>query len=108
MKQALLIALVCWLDDEGFESRQRLGFFLFTTVSIPALGPTQPPLKRVTGALSLGIKRPVREADHSPTSSAEVKNAWSYTFTPPIRLLGVVLSCSTEINLLLRFTFYYQ
>jgi hypothetical protein len=24
----------------------------------------------------LGIKRPVREADHSLPSSAEVKNAW--------------------------------
>jgi hypothetical protein len=39
-----------------------------------------------------GVKRLVREADHSPQSSAEVKNAWSYTFTPPIRLHGVVLS----------------
>jgi hypothetical protein len=27
----------------------------------------------VTGALSLGVKRPGREADHSPQSSAEVK-----------------------------------
>jgi hypothetical protein len=44
------------------------------------------------GALSLGIKRPGREADHSPPSSAEVKNAWSYTSTPPICLHGVVLS----------------
>jgi hypothetical protein len=26
-----------------------------------------------------GIKRPGREADHSPPSSVEVKNAWSYT-----------------------------
>jgi hypothetical protein len=33
-----------------------------------------------------------READHSPQSSAEVKNAWSYTSTPPIRLHGVMLS----------------
>jgi hypothetical protein len=29
-----------------------------------------------------GVKRLVREADHSPPSSAEVKNAWSYTSTP--------------------------
>jgi hypothetical protein len=28
-----------------------------------------------------GIKRPGRETDHSPPSSAEVKNTWSYTFT---------------------------
>jgi len=30
----------------------------------------------------MGIKRPGREADHSPPSSAEVKNAWRYTSTP--------------------------
>jgi hypothetical protein len=29
-----------------------------------------------------GVKRPGREADHSPPYSAEVKNAWSYTSTP--------------------------
>jgi hypothetical protein len=29
----------------------------------------------------LGVKRPGREADHSPPSSDEDKNAWSYTFT---------------------------
>jgi hypothetical protein len=45
-----------------------------------------------TGALSLRVKRPGREADHSPPSSAEVKNAWSYTSTLLIRLHGVVLS----------------
>jgi hypothetical protein len=28
-----------------------------------------------------GLKRPGREADHSPPSSAEIKNAWSYTST---------------------------
>jgi len=46
----------------------------------------------VPWALSLGVKRPGREADHSPPSSTEVKNAWSYTSTPPIHLNGVVLS----------------
>jgi hypothetical protein len=39
-----------------------------------------------------GVKRPGREADHSPPSSAEVKNIWSYTSTPPISLNGVLLS----------------
>jgi hypothetical protein len=38
-----------------------------------ALGPTQPPIQWVLEALSLGVKRPGREADHSPPSSAEVK-----------------------------------
>jgi hypothetical protein len=38
-----------------------------------ALGPTQPPSQWVPGALSLGVKRSGREADHSSQSSAEVK-----------------------------------
>jgi hypothetical protein len=29
-----------------------------------------------------------READHSSPSSAEVKNQWSYTFTPPYTLMA--------------------
>jgi hypothetical protein len=58
------------------------GNFLFTTASRTALGPTQPPNSWVPGVLSLGVKRPDREADHSPPSSTDVKNAWSYTSTP--------------------------
>jgi hypothetical protein len=38
------------------------------------------------------VNRPGREADHSPPSSAEVKNAWRYTSAPPVCLHGVVLS----------------
>jgi hypothetical protein len=40
-----------------------------------ALGPTQPPIQRIPGALSLEVKRPEREVHHSPPSSANVKNA---------------------------------
>jgi len=36
-----------------------------------------------TGVLSLEVKGPRREVDHSPPSNAEVKNEWSYTSTPP-------------------------
>jgi hypothetical protein len=38
-----------------------------------ALRTTQPPIQRVLGDLSLGVKQPDREADHSFPSSAEVK-----------------------------------
>jgi hypothetical protein len=47
--------------------------FKLSTTSRTALGPTQPPIQWVPGAHSLGVKRPGREADHSPPSSAEVK-----------------------------------
>jgi hypothetical protein len=60
----------------GSDSRWGLGIFLFTTASRTALGPTQPPIQWVPGALSLGV------TDHSPPSSAQVKNAWSYTSIP--------------------------
>jgi hypothetical protein len=36
-------------------------------------GAHQLPIQQVPGSLSLGVKRPGREADHSPPSSAEVK-----------------------------------
>jgi hypothetical protein len=38
--------------------------------------------QRAPRALSLGIKRPEREAYHLPPSGAEVKNTCSYTSTP--------------------------
>jgi hypothetical protein len=57
----------------GFDSRRGLGIYLFTTASRTVLGPTQPPIQWVRGALSLGVKRLGPETDHSPRSSAEVK-----------------------------------
>jgi hypothetical protein len=39
-----------------------------------------------------GALSPGRGADHSHLTSAEDKNAWIYTFTPPLRLHGVVLN----------------
>jgi hypothetical protein len=69
-----------------------LGIFLFDTVFRPAVGPTQPPIQWVPGALSLGVERPGREADHSPPSSADVKECLELYFHFPIGLHGVVLS----------------
>jgi hypothetical protein len=89
-----------------------LALLLFTTaVCRPALGPTQLPIQWLPGAVSVGVKRPVRDADHSPPSSAEVKNALSYTSTPPIRLHGMVLIYKKRalspllLNFALEYTF---
>jgi hypothetical protein len=63
------------LDNRGSGIRfpAGLGIFLLTTASRTALGPTQPPIQWTPGALYMGVKLPGREADHSPPSSAEVK-----------------------------------
>jgi hypothetical protein len=66
----------------------RVKNFLFSTSSRPALGSNQPPIQWVPGALSPGVKRQVREADHSPPASAEVKKMWMYTSTPPYAFMA--------------------
>ena len=37
------------------------------------MGPTQPPIQWVPAAVSVGIKRPKSEADHSLASSARLR-----------------------------------
>jgi hypothetical protein len=44
------------------------------------------------GGLSPEVKRPEREADRSPASSAQIKNVWNYNFTDTVRLSGDVLN----------------
>jgi hypothetical protein len=61
----------------------RMKNFHFSMSSRPALGCTQLPIQWVPWALSSGVKRPVREADHSPATIAEVKKTWAYAATPP-------------------------
>jgi hypothetical protein len=70
----------------GFDFRRGLGIFLFTTASRTALGPTQPPIQGVPGALSLGLKRPVVKLTIHLHLVPMSKNEWSYTSTHQIRL----------------------
>jgi hypothetical protein len=56
--------------------------------SIPALGSTQPPIQWVLGALSSGVKWQLREASHSPPTSAEVNKTRIYTATPPYAFMA--------------------
>jgi hypothetical protein len=66
------------LDDREVGVRVQVGSRIFSTSSIPLLGSTQPPIQ-----WTQGVKRPWREADHSPPASAEVKKVWICTSTPP-------------------------
>jgi hypothetical protein len=88
----------------GFDSRWGLGIFLFTTATRTALRPTRPPILWVTGAPSLRVKRPGREADHTPPCSAEVKEWVELYLYSPMRLYGVVLSLKKKHRD--NFTFY--
>jgi hypothetical protein len=70
-------------------------FFSSPAVSRTALGPTKPPIQWVPGTLSLGLRLPGREANHSPPSNVEVKNAWSYTSIPQYAFMAW---CSVKIQ----------
>jgi hypothetical protein len=75
-------------------------------MSREALGCSQPPIQWVPGDISQGIKRKGREADHSPPTSAEVKNDGTIP-SLPIRLHDVVLNYSPERILFFQSYFYF-
>ena len=66
--------------------RQWQEIYLFYKTSRQAVGPSQPPIQFLLGSLSLGEKLPGHEGDHSPPSSVEVKNEWSYVATSHVCL----------------------
>jgi hypothetical protein len=68
----------------GRSSSRGMGkIFLLSTSFRPVLGPTQPPVHWLPRAISPEVKRLEREGDHSPLTSAKVKNTctWIYTST---------------------------
>jgi hypothetical protein len=65
--------------------------FLFSAGSGLTLGPTQPPIQWVPRIISLGLKRPGRDGDHSPLLAPRSRTMELYLHSP-IRLHGVVLN----------------
>jgi hypothetical protein len=65
-----------------------MGKIIISTASRPVLGPTQP-LQWVPGCICLDVKRPGREADHSPPSTAEVKSGGA---VPPLSHMWMLLN----------------
>jgi hypothetical protein len=62
--------------------------FFFSMTSRPVLRPSHLPTQWVSGALASRIKRPGREADHSPQTSAKFKKIWVYTSTLPYAFMA--------------------
>jgi hypothetical protein len=89
-------ALGYGLDEGGSSPGRGWEFFSSPPRSDRIWSP--PSLLSIPGALSLGVKRPGREADYSPPSNAEVKNTWSYTSTPTVGVHGVELSLKHREN----------
>jgi hypothetical protein len=76
---------LCWYSDglragrSRFESGKGQNFSLLQSVQH-----IQPPIQRVLGEISPGLKRPGREADQSSPLSAEIKNGGAVTLLPHI------------------------
>jgi hypothetical protein len=86
------IATSYGLDDRGVGVRVPVGSRIFSSPDRPdRLRSTQPPIQRVPGALSPGVKRSGREVDHSPPTSAEVKKMWIYTSISPYVFMTLCL-----------------
>jgi len=76
------------LDSPGFKSHNVQEFSLFKNCPECLSGPHSLLLNSYQGSF-LGVKWLGREADPSSPSSADVKNEWHYTSSPPICLQGI-------------------
>jgi hypothetical protein len=72
------------VDGRGVGVRVPVGKYFFSLHVVQTGSGSNPASYPMTPrALSLEVKRPGREADHSPPTSAEVKKTWIYTSTTP-------------------------
>jgi hypothetical protein len=71
------------------------------TTSRPALGPIQLPIQWVPRALSLEIKQPGHEADHSPPSSTKIKECKELHLHSPNKSSWYGAKLNTETTLCL-------
>jgi hypothetical protein len=87
-QELLYFTFTGWTTGVRFPEGHEI--FLYSTEPRPALGPTQPPIQWMQGALSSEVKRPRRETGHWPPFSAEVKNGGAIPSFPILH--GLVLN----------------
>jgi hypothetical protein len=72
------------LDDRGVRVRVPVVLIFFLPHVVQTGSGAHPASSPVgTGVSFRGVKWPGLQADHSPPTSAEIKNTWIYTSTPP-------------------------
>jgi hypothetical protein len=81
---------------------QEQEIFIFSGMTRPTLGPTQPP----NAGFFPGIKQSECEVDHSPLPSAKFENDGRYTSTPSMFLHNVTRTTFTSAFLLPYLTIY--
>jgi len=79
----------CGLENRGLLLSGAGIFVFFVTMSSPAQGATQIPIHWEPRDLFPGVKPWERETDHSPPSSVEFKNPWSFT---PRALVNTIMN----------------
>jgi hypothetical protein len=80
--QHCVVGIATGRQRDRSSSLGRVESILFSTASRPAVGSTQSLIQWVPAAVSLGVKRQGREADHSSPTSAQLKKSWIYTSLP--------------------------
>jgi len=80
------------MESEETFSIPSCGKRIFSSQKHPrtAVGRAPSRLQGIPGPLAPGVKRPGCRADCLPPSSAEIKNEWSHTSTPP----NVFMTCT--------------
>jgi hypothetical protein len=93
-------SLTSWHTDCNIWHSILLGASLYRPVTV---GLTQPPIQRVSGALSLRIKRPGREADLHLVPRSRMRPA-----IPPLPQYAFMAWCSVKAQGQLHFTSLYD
>jgi hypothetical protein len=93
-----------WIFQDSIPSRDKRRFSFLKRPDRPWGSPSL--LFSVYRVLSPGIKRPGRDLDNLPPSSAHIENQWSCTFTPSYAFMTctwalIYMSCITNMTAIL-------